>query len=87
MSTATLTADQRDQLAQETAEYIAAMPNPQEGEGFIVVGQDDRPRTISDIKAVLLAGHVWISWMDDKVIATMRALHGEPTGYTEAFNA
>ncbi len=81
---------ERDRLAQETAEYIAATRTPPVPEtptvgNSVIVGRhgstvalDRRPPTaVAEIKATLLGGHVWISWMDDRVVAAMRALHDE----------
>jgi hypothetical protein len=42
---------------------------------------DKRPPTaVEDIKDALLAGRPWISWLDDRVTAAMRAMYGDPTG-------
>lgn len=80
----------RDQLAQHTAEYIATVLMPKadafhSGPGVTVHYADgQRPPTgVDEIKATLLDGRVWISWLDSRVTAAMRALHGEPTGDTE----
>lgn len=78
------------QLARETAEYIARELTPRithAGEGLTVVYADDRrpPADVDEITANLLDGVLWVSWMDDRVLNAMRALHGEPTGDAEIF--
>ena len=86
MSNATLTAVERDLLAQVTAEYIATnLTAPSGHVQVFYVGDRRPPRTIPEIKEQLLGGHVWISWMCDQVTEAMRALHGEPTGDAELF--
>jgi hypothetical protein len=84
----------RDQLAQDTAEYIATVLMPKTAEThaspYVTVHYPDgkRPQTeVADIKAHLLSGRCWISWMDDRVVVAMRALHGEPTGDAAMFTA
>jgi hypothetical protein len=79
-----------EQLAQETAEYIAHTLVPRSvrlaSYSEITIhypkdenGNDRRPPTdVEEIKATLLDGRFWISWMDDRVTAAMRTLHGEP---------
>ena len=82
----------RDQLAQDTAEYIASVLAPQAAEIHAYPGvtvhyaNDQRPPTeVEDIKAALLDGRVWISWVCDRVTQAMRQLHGEPTGDAATF--
>jgi hypothetical protein len=75
-----MTAEERDRLAQETAEHIAGRRSGPNSEGTF----GTPPRTIPVIKGTLLDGHVWISWLDDTVTAAMRRLHGEP-GSSAAF--
>lgn len=77
----------REELAQETAEYIANVLTPEQARvaelpGVAVHHLDDRrpPTDVLDIKYALLGGSIWISWMDDRVIDAMHALHGKPTG-------
>lgn len=77
----------RDQLAQDTAEYIANVLTPQAQKTHALPGvtvhyiNDQRPPTdVPGIKAALLDGRVWISWICDRVTQAMRQLHGEPTG-------
>lgn len=69
----------RDNLAQATAEYIARELNPAAGNaGYTFYADDRRPPTdVEAIKAELLGGHLWISWMDDAVCAAMKAIHGQ----------
>lgn len=78
-----MTAIDRDQLAQETAEHIAEVLMPRSAQIHAQPGvevryvNDKRPPTdVDDIRAALLDGRIWLSWMDDKVNAAMRALHG-----------
>lgn len=73
----------RDQLAQETAEYIANVLIPQSdavhalpGVTVNYPGGNRPPRDVPSIKAALLAGECWISWMNDRVLTAMRELHG-----------
>jgi hypothetical protein len=80
----------REQLAQETAEYIANVLTPKAEAAHALPGMEvfytdgRRPPTcVAEIKATLLAGRFWISWTDDRVTAAMRALHGEPFGHSE----
>ncbi|MEH0423152.1 hypothetical protein [Streptomyces sp. B21-083] len=75
----------RDQLAQDTAEYIVnkLIPDTARFHGLPEVTihyADDRrpPTTVEGVKAHLLSGGCWFSWMDDRVIAAMNTLHGEP---------
>lgn len=85
--TITMTEAERDQLAQETAEYIANVLIPATRKlnklpgAFIHFLSDTRPPTdVAEIKAALLDGRIWISWLDgDRVEAAMHRLHGEPT--------
>lgn len=84
----------RDQLAQDTAEHIVNTLMPKTAElhaapNAEVFYTDDRrpPSTVDGVKAHLLDGGCWISWMDDRVVAAMRALHGEPTGDASFFTA
>ena len=70
----------RDELAQETAEYIATSVLPQHSVNttdYLVkyVGDGRPPREVSEIKATLLSGHAWLSWMDERVRNAMRRLH------------
>lgn len=69
-------ATERDQLAQETAEYIAEHLSTPHG----AVGDDDRPTDVEGIKEVLLAGDLWISWLDNRVDAAMIAMHQPASG-------
>lgn len=74
----------RDQLAQETAEYIAHTLIPRHDERHAnsavttVSYVDDKrpPRDVPTIKAALLEGTYWLSWCDDRVLTAMRELHG-----------
>lgn len=76
----------RDQLAQKTAEYIAGVLIPESDRihalpGVTVFYTDDKrpPREVADIKAALLGGAFWTSWIGEKrVTAAFLALHGEP---------
>lgn len=61
-----------DRLAQETAEYIVSAGL---GSSPGAIG-GPAPTGIPEIKATLLSGRCWFSWMDDRVVAAMRALHG-----------
>lgn len=65
----------RDRIAQETAEYIAAHTQPAD-DGIVIryVGEERPPTEVADIKAALLQGKVWISWMDDVVFKSMRQM-------------
>lgn len=70
----------RDQLAQNTAEYIAANLLPQHAVNttdYLVkyTGDARPPRDVAEIKEVLLTGDVWLSWLDDHVTDAMRRLH------------
>ncbi|MFJ1667318.1 hypothetical protein ACIOK4_13210 [Streptomyces bottropensis] len=85
-----MTTIDRDQLAQDTAEYIANTLMPKTAEfhdnpGVTIQYVDDKrpPATVEDIKAELLGGQFWISWLDNRVVTAMRTLHGEPTGGAE----
>lgn len=76
-----LTAAERDQLAQETAEHIANTLNPQSDQAHalnnvtVVYPDDERPpRDVAGIKAALLDGECWISWADDRVLIALRTL-------------
>lgn len=73
----------RDRLAQETAEYIATKLIPKAEQlhtmpGVTIHYPDDQrpPTTIDEIKATLLDGRYWISWLDDRVTTAMAAIHG-----------
>lgn len=74
------TEQRRDALAQATAEHIATHLID-----HVIGGMVDRiqvdgkpmPTTVPEIKATLLAGEMWLSWMSDSTVAAMRALHGE----------
>jgi hypothetical protein len=84
-TTVTTTID-RNQLAQETAEYIAAELNPlaervAQAPGCSIVYPNGQkpPTAVEQIKATLLDGRLWISWMDDRVFAAMRAIHSPET--------
>lgn len=80
------TTDEREQLAQETAEYIAKafVPTNPGGGPMIVTRSSTRladrvaPTTVDGIRTALLDGHVWSAWMDDRVISAMRELHPAP---------
>jgi hypothetical protein len=63
-------------LARTTAEHIVTYLIPT---NRIAWGREDMPTTVEGVAAHLLSGRVWISWMDDRVLAAMRQLHGEPT--------
>lgn len=71
----------RDQIAQEAAEHIVNDLNP-EHERFhahpdvtIHYLDDTRPPTdVAGVKAALLDGRYWISWMDDHLTAALKAL-------------
>jgi len=72
----------RDQLAQETAEYIAGtlIPESDRVHAFDNVtvsypGGHTPPRDVPSIKAELLAGRFWISWMNDRVLSALRTIH------------
>lgn len=72
----------RDQLAQETAEYIANVLIPQSdavhalpGVTVNYPGGERPPRDVPSIKALLLEGTYWISWMDDRVLIALRTIH------------
>lgn len=70
----------RDDIAQQAAEYIASelMPRQAElaGEGRIVFPDNRRPPTdVPGIKAELLAGYWWVSWVNERVAAAMKAIH------------
>lgn len=71
----------REKLAWETAEHIAANLIPQGTGQYVVRVLTDEPMPFKpdEIAATLLDGRVWISWMDDRVLAAMRQLHGQPT--------
>lgn len=80
-------AEYLDQLATNTARYIASDLKTAQTKtltlpGVSVFYANDRrpPATVEGIKLALLDGRIWISWMDDRVTAAMRELHGEPTG-------
>lgn len=72
-----LSGGERDQLAQDTAEYIANTLNPRARELHVrpAYGKP-APTDIPTIKAALLEGTYWLSWADDRVLTAMRALHG-----------
>lgn len=79
------TTKDREVLAQETAEYIANVLMPAHAEAtsgleVVYINGNRPPTAVEDIKQTLLDGRVFISWIDDRVNAAMRALHGEPTG-------
>lgn len=83
----------RNQVAQEAAEYIASKLNParekfEEMPGATIHYADDKrpPTSVEEIKQSLLDGNIWISWMDDRVTAAMREIHGDPTGMAQFFN-
>jgi hypothetical protein len=90
-TTVTTTDTDRDRIAQETAEYIANVLIPEADRihalpDVSVFYADDKrpPRTVPDIKAALLEGVFWISWIgNERVTAAMRALHGQPVGDAE----
>ncbi|WP_225447373.1 hypothetical protein [Streptacidiphilus sp. PB12-B1b] len=90
-TTVTTTDVDRDRIAQEAAEYIANVLIPESDKtqalpGVSVYYTDDKrpPRTVADIKATLLEGRFWISWIgDERVAAAMRAIHGQPVGDAE----
>lgn len=74
--------DPRDRLAQETAEYIAAVLTTRQTpekhpEGYEEPEEPHAPTSVEEIKATLLNGRLWVSWLDDRVIEAMRELHGE----------
>jgi hypothetical protein len=72
-----VTDDERDQLAQETAEHIAEhLSHRAGGVTYHYDAAGPPPRDLAAIKAALLDGRVWLSWLDDRVFATMRELHG-----------
>jgi hypothetical protein len=71
----------REKLARETAEHVVTDLIPLGSALGGVLGREGMPTTVADVAAALLDGHLWISWMDDRVEAAMRQLHGEPTGY------
>lgn len=71
----------RDDLAQAAAEHIARDLIPaqdlQNASPWVTVSYpDDRrpPRDVGAIKAALLNGECWTSWMDDQVIVAMHAI-------------
>lgn len=71
----------REQIAQETAEYIAAhAPAGQPTDGIVIryIGEQRPPTAVADIKAALLQGKVWTSWMDDIVFKSMREMGFTP---------
>ena len=70
----------RDQIAQTTAEHIAANPGIEPGVIVHYPSPERPPTDIPAIKAALLDGRIWMSWLDDHVTAAMRRLHGDPTG-------
>lgn len=72
----------RDQLAQETAQYIAdaLIPESDRVHAFDNVtvsypGGRRPPCDVPSIKAALLNGECWISWMNDRVLSAMRLIH------------
>jgi len=78
----------RDQLAQETAEYIAGTLIPESDrvhafDNVTVSYPDDRrpPQDVPGIKAELLAGRFWISWMNDRVLSALRTIHAARRDY------
>ncbi len=84
--TGTIIADAREQLAEATAKHILehllpAQDRLTDSPWVTVEYPDDRrpPRDAEGIKASLLAGECWISWMDDPVMTAMRRLHPQPT--------
>jgi len=87
----TTTDTDRDRIAEETAQYIANVLIPESDRlqalpGVSVYYADDKrpPRTVADIKAALLDGVFWISWIgNERVAAAMRAIHGQPVGHAE----
>jgi len=80
-----------DRIAEETAQYIATVLIPEADRlqalpGVSVYYADEKrpPRTVADIKAALLDGVFWISWIgNERVTAAMRAIHGQPVGDAE----
>jgi hypothetical protein len=87
----TTTTDTREQLAQQTAEYIANVLMPTYAElakdvEIVYVNGKKPPTSVEEIKAMLLDGRLFISWMDDRVIAAMRTLHGNPTSHLRSAN-
>lgn len=69
----------RDQIAQEAAEHIAEHLNKVADEaGWAPVpGKKKPPTTVPEIKQSLLDGEIWRFWLDARVIAAWRELHGE----------
>jgi hypothetical protein len=69
----------REQIAQETAEHIAAKGEQQSTDTVQIhyIGGDKPPTDVQGIKAALLDGRIWISWMDDTVTAAMRQIHAD----------
>jgi hypothetical protein len=71
---------ERDQLAQETAEYIANTLIPSLGlddAGGVTLVGPTAPRDVEEIKATLLRGHYWLSWLDDRVAGALAQLNVE----------
>ena len=73
----------KDELAQQTAEYIADVLIPAHADRAAIidvryVDGNRPPHDVDEIKAALLAGRIWISWIDDRVSAAMRELHATP---------
>jgi len=87
----TTTDTDTDRIAEETAQYIATVLIPEADRlqalpGVSVYYADEKrpPRTVADIKAALLDGVFWISWIgNERVTAAMRAIHGQPVGHSE----
>ena len=90
-TTVSTTDADRNRIAEETAQYIATVLIPEHDRlqalpGVSVYYADEKrpPRTVADIKAALLDGVFWISWIgNERVTAAMRAIHGQPVGDAE----
>lgn len=76
--------DIRFELAHQAAVHIANLAPKRAAfealDGITIVHPGDQrpPTTDAEIRAELLDGNVWISWMDEYVMAIMRALHAGP---------
>lgn len=76
--------DIRFELAHQAAVHIANLAPKRAAfealDGITIVHPGDHrpPTTDAEIRAELLDGNVWISWMDEYVMAIMRALHTGP---------
>ena len=76
-----------DQLAQAAAEHITRDLIPEQdrlsdspGVTIHYVNGRRPPRDVDAIKAALLAGEIWTSWMDEHVLMAVRAIRQIETG-------